>query len=74
MQLLLKYDKYLYQDYHKKKFDEYDFIWILIFMIPHIATYEIKSIFSSISHGEESCISPTFLFSHPPFLMHPVFL
>ena len=42
MQLLLKYDKYLCQDYHKRKFDEYDFIWILIFMIPHIATYEIK--------------------------------
>ena len=30
MQLLLKYDKLLRQDYYKKKFDEFDFDWKLI--------------------------------------------
>ena len=43
MQLLLKYDKPTCQDYHEKKFDEYDFNWKLIYGIPRIATYETKS-------------------------------
>ena len=42
MQLLLKYDKPTYQDYHGKKFDEYDFNRKLVYRIPHIATYETK--------------------------------
>ena len=42
MLLLLKYDKLTCQDYHKKKFDEYNFNWKLIYRIPRIATFETK--------------------------------
>ena len=42
LQLLLKYYKSTFQGYHKKKFDEYDFSWKLIFSIPRIATFEAK--------------------------------
>ena len=42
MQLLLKYDKPTCQDYHEKKFDEYNFNWKLIYRIPRIATFETK--------------------------------
>ena len=42
MQLLLKYDKFTGQGYHKKKFDDYDFNLKLIYRIPCIATFETK--------------------------------
>ena len=42
MRLLLKYDKPTCQDYHEKKFHEYDFNWKLICRIPRIATYKTK--------------------------------
>ena len=48
--MLLNLYKPTCQDYHEEKFDEYDFKWKLIYMIPHVATYETKkSIFFSIS-------------------------
>ena len=42
MELLLKYDKPTCQNYHEKKFDEYNFNRNLICRIPGIATYETK--------------------------------
>ena len=42
MQFLLKYDKPTCQDYHDKKFDEYNFNWKLIYRIPRFARYETK--------------------------------
>ena len=50
LQLLLIYDKPTCQDYHEKKFDEYDFNWKLIYKIPHIATYETKIRIFNISY------------------------
>ena len=42
MQLCLKYDKPTCQSHHKKKFDDYDFHWKLIYRIPRNATLETK--------------------------------
>ena len=42
LQLLLKYDKPMCQGYHKKKLNEYDFNWKLIYRIPRIATFDTK--------------------------------
>ena len=42
MQLCLKYDKPTCQSHHKKKFDDYDFNWKLIYRIPRNATLETK--------------------------------
>ena len=42
MQRLFKYDKPTCQSYHEKSFDDYDFIWKLIYRIPLFATLETK--------------------------------
>ena len=42
MQLCLKYDKPTCQSCHEKNFNDFDFNWKLIYMIPHIATLEMK--------------------------------
>ena len=42
MQLLLKYVKPTYQNYHKRKSDGYNFTWKLIYKLPRIATYDAK--------------------------------
>ena len=48
--MLLNLYKPKCQDYHEERFDEYDFKWKLIYMIPHVATYETKKpVFFSIN-------------------------
>ena len=42
-ELSLKYEKPICHAYFKKKFDEYEFNWKLIYRIPCIATYESKA-------------------------------
>ena len=42
MQLLLKYVKPTYQNYHKRKLDGYNFTWKLTYKLPRIATYYAK--------------------------------
>ena len=42
MELISNYNKPTCQDYHEKKFDEYNFDWKLIYRISCIATFETK--------------------------------
>ena len=42
IQLSLKYEKQTCQAYYEKKFDNYNFVWKIIYGIPRIATYDRK--------------------------------
>ena len=56
------YDKPTCQDYHAKKFDEYNFNWKLIYRVPGIATFQKKVVFSSVHVYMHIAFAQNFIF------------